>query len=92
MRGSWRCLKRGKGGVCVSQPGGGGRKGEREVVFGRNRRLTVFGSCAHEANWSWDYPADQQLVVEDCRSAFLVWVDLHVLLLKTRSAVVGALA
>lgn len=81
--------KQGKG--CVCQSAWRRRKGERLCLGGRNRRLTVFGSCAHEANWSWDYPADQQLVVEYCRSAFLVWVDLHVLLLKTRSAVVGAL-
>lgn len=53
--------------------------------------LTVFRACANEANRSWNYPADQQFVVEDCWSALLVWVYLHVLLLKRFSAVVGAL-
>lgn len=53
--------------------------------------LTVFRSRADEANWSWDYAADQQLVVEDCGSSFLVWIYLHVLFMEAFSAVVGAL-
>ena len=44
-----------------------------------------------EADWSWSDPADQQLVVEDGRSALLVWIYLHVLLSKTFATVVGTM-
>ena len=57
----------------------------------RGRRLTVFRSRANEANRSWDDATDQQLVVEDCWSTFLVRIYLHMLFLEAFSAVVGAL-
>ena len=57
----------------------------------RGRQLTVFRSRANEANRSWDDATNQQLVVEDCWSTFLVRIYLHMLLLEAFSAVVGAL-
>lgn len=64
---------------------------EGEVTERRQvRALSVFGARADETNWSRSDTRDEQFVVENCRPAFLIWVDLDVFLLKGSPVVVGA--
>ena len=55
------------------------------------REHTVFTPCAHKSNRPRDYPRYQQLIVECRRTAFLVWVDLHMLLFQRFPVVIGTL-
>lgn len=82
-------LKVGEGG----EVGGGAWKRLVSDCFWKRKveDHTILTPRRHEPNRPRYDPADQQLVIEHRRSPFLIRIEIHMLLLQTRPAVITAL-